>query len=414
MRNISSYRLLWCFVLTMAMILIAGCSSVKFGYDDQADSPDKVGVAFSVSWPENFAPQDEMPEGVVVLMSRIINEVHYAWETLPDGRFVGESNAGSSYDNVGETVEGSEEENVDGTVREQVLVGDYYSIAYGFRQGTYDIVGLDEFRNYPANGTVANGNALTGRMMDLKASLPRLSTKEVEETFGSLPDFNPSQEFLSEASPLGWSVVKSTFLPGTATGDVFFDMQDRTVLLTFRLKVRPEAGVYVKRIVADVSGLPYEIGLMTGLVQEDRTGRMRFEMVQTSASESELVYETTVRTFGMFPAASSMLKSGNGIFRVTMTASNRGDDGSDDVEPLSRTRVFYAGVNLKKEIEAAKLLSETEDHRGYRIEKDQAIIEIGTVLKVGLNQIESVGDDSLTGWFENDDLDIEIGNGSST
>ena len=116
----------------------------------------------------------------------------------------------------------------------------------------------------------------------------------------------------------------------------------------------------------------------------------------------------------MFPAASSVLKSGNGIFRVTMTASNRGDDGSDDVEPLSRTRVFYAGVNLKKEIEAAKLLSETEDHRGYRIEKDQAIIEIGTVLKVGLNQIESVGDDSLTGWFENDDLDIEIGNGSST
>lgn len=397
MRFARSYHLLEIIVLTVVLACLAACSHVSFTYDDVDGTPDKVDVKFTVTWPEGFAPDGQMPASVTVLMSRIVNEVHYVWDESPDGAGAGDnsgtpdpdsSQADASDPDAPDPDSSQTDAEGGATVEENarvVLVGDYYVIACGFVQGTYTIEGLDMFRS-------DNGFGMT----NLKAAIPVISREDIAARYGNLKDFNPSFDFIEEASPLGLSVVKPSIIPGSGTSVIDFQMKDLTMLLTLRLTVSSASGVDVESIVADLSGVPCEIGLMSGLVTGDKTGKMCFEMEKVSSSGSEAVYEAVIRTAGLFPASSDTLRSGNGILRLALTASSNGV-----------SRVFYAGINLKRDIEKADLMSQSPDKNGYRIACSSAELEISQTLRVSREQIENAGDDSLSGWFEDKDIEIE-------
>ena len=379
MRLCRSYHLLEIIVVAVVLACFAACSHVNFTYDDVDGTPDKVDVKFSVIWPEGFASDGQLPSSVTVLMSRIVNEVHYVWDEDMDDADVPDSET-SAPDAADPEADGVVEDNA-----HIVLVGDYYVTACGFLPETYSIVGLDKFRSDNGFG-----------MMNLKAVIPVVSRDDIAARFGKIKDFNPAFDFIEEASPLGLSVVKPSILPGSGTGMIDFQMKDLTMRLTLRLTVNSASGVEIGRIVADLSGVPSEIGLMNGLVTEDRTGKMCFEMEKVSSAGSEAVYEAVIRTAGLFPASSDTLRSGNGILRLTLTASSNGV-----------TRVFYAGINLKRDIEKADLMLQSNEKNGYRVACSSATIEIFQTLRVSREQIENAGDDSLSGWFEDKDIEIE-------
>ncbi len=384
MGTVNSYHYsLRIFAFAIVLLCLASCTFVEFSYDDVDGTPNKVNVSVSITWSSDFASEEDIPEKVTVLMSRIVNEVHYVWDedrygTVPDEE--GEEGV------EGEAGEEGEESEENGTVADRiVLVGDYYAIAYGFKEGTYEIEGLENFRT-------DNGFGMTS----IKAILPTLDKEDLDDRFGNMKDFNPALEFVGEAAPLGLSVIKPTILAGSGSGALNFQMKDRTLRLTIRLKLISGEGVQVNRIVADLSGVPREIGLMSGLVFDDKTGKIRFEMEKVSEAGAESVYEAVIRTAGLFPASSDSLRSGNGILRLELTASCNG---------VSRS--FFAGINMKREIEEAKLMQQTTDKKGYRVICNDAEITIGQTIKVSKDQIESAGDDSLSEWFEDKDINIE-------
>ena len=52
-------------------------------------------------------------------------------------------------------------------------------------------------------------------------------------------------------------------------------------------------------------------------------------------------------------------------------------------------------------------MSQSPDKNGYRIACSSAELEISQTLRVSREQIENAGDDSLSGWFEDKDIEIE-------
>ena len=61
-------------------------------------------------------------------------------------------------------------------------------------------------------------------------------------------------------------------------------------------------------------------------------------------------------------------------------------------------------MNMKRILEAADVMVESDDRTGYKMKPQSSLktIEIGTALKVLKNQILSSDTEGLYEWFEND------------
>ncbi|MGN0188535.1 MAG: hypothetical protein ACI395_03365 [Candidatus Cryptobacteroides sp.] len=389
-------------VLSFAVVLctVVCCTSISYGYIDYGDGQtqpnDRVSVQFSVGWPSGIG-QAGIPETCSVLMSRITNEVHYIWEVssepevpeLPDPDAV-------------EVPDGSEvvfpgTDDSEGNDLPSVFAGDYYSIAFAYGGNTgenaYNIENIEEFRTDTRVG-----------MKEVYAQVPVMSKDKVKEKFGEdLNDFNPSLPYLYETEPLYLDVRKIVnLLPGDPKYSIDFEMRDLTMNLTIRLNVRHEDEVTVDKLIADLSGIPSQICLMNGVVTKDRTGRVVFNMERVQREGTIDVYEAKIRSLGLLSAESSSLKTGLGILRVSLTAS------CGEV-----SRVFYAGINLKKEIDNSRLMLMTSDNLGYTARLDSTtedrLIEVGTELTVSIEQVETAGNEGIGGWFDdNDDIEVEL------
>ena len=87
----------------LTVCLATECTKVNYGAPE--DMPESVAVSFKFDWQDQEAPGE-----MYVVMSRIINTVHYGWLVAPDGTVTGQipdyetpQDDGTGDENTGET-----------------------------------------------------------------------------------------------------------------------------------------------------------------------------------------------------------------------------------------------------------------------------------------------------------------------
>lgn len=373
-RNIRVYMSM---TVILLLAVLVSCNKVQYGYVDTGEAdhsnPSISEVRFSFDWSkvedggeaEGKSPK-ELPTDHMVVMSRIVNTVHYVYDLDKDGLILGPAETPSATDTI--------------------LNGDYYvmALAQGGNSYKYMIEGVDQF-----------ADSLSISMKDLNAAIPEVPEDTLVKY--KIVDFNPLYPIVHGAEPLYLEVKKQSIYPQEEANNVVLTPQTLVHRMTFKINLSTEEGVKIDSLRCIISGVPTGIQLMSGVVSRSETGKVFFRMDNIFSNENNYVFSGSADVLGLFPATKPGFITGPGILQVILDAS------------VDKTlRRFFASINLKETIEKADLMIETEDHLGYRCVKD-GVLEIPTVLMVSKDQIQSVGGNGMEIWQDNQNIiDAEI------
>lgn len=374
-------------MMTVAAMLLltslASCTMVEFSgtpidkFDDVEDvkKSHTAEVCFAVEWPKTMSNED-VPLYVTVVMNRIQSSAaHYVYhldsagnlletvdipedypeEEIPEEDDTPDENVEPQAEDVpdGETPGEGESEEPEEEPEEEynpsaVLKG-FYSIA---------AVAVSDFEDYIVPDVVDFKDSLDASMRDVYVTIPQLTREEKAEQ--QYIDYNSLYPYIRCVSPFYYvrPSQKTHTEVWSDTGDevlVKLKPQPLTRKISIGVNLDVEEGVTIDRLVGVISGVPSQVQLMTGYVSEERTSKMPFEMTSTDGK----YYEGHVNAFGLFPPQADSLIVGPGILTVILHASVE-ENG------VLHKRVRHSSVSLKKEIDAAEIMTLTEDRSAYR------------------------------------------------
>ena len=363
--------------LMLLPALVVSCSRVYYDYVEGSEDihidPSISAVKFGFDW-KNIEDTASVPAQMTVAMSRVVNTVHYVYNLSKDGAILDTLETGA----------------VQGHLPDTVMNGDYYvlGLARGNASYDYEIQDIEMFED-----------SLSISMKDLYARIPEVPREDLISS--DVVDFNPLYPFIYSAEPLYFEVKKQPVYPADTPTEIVLTPQKLTRELTFKINLTTERGVKIDRLIGIISGVPSQVQLMSGVVSELNTSKVFFDMKEAFSSGSDYIYQGKVNVLGLFPATKPGFITGPGIFQVILHVSV--GEGEETIR-----RVFYASINIKSIIEKADLMIETTDHLGFRSTRD-AMLEIGTQLKVTRNQVESVGGEGHEEWVEyGEDIEVEV------
>lgn len=305
MTDFKSYKVLM-FIGILASVLSMSCSRVEYGVKE--DRPDHTRLHFKLQWETDAR---EVPEELAVIMSRIINTVHYGWIVDSIGTVLGSpldtpvpeiqlpdqdtsASEGFRYGTAAdlnalrirelhnssltkaESAEEGQEETTEpdststGLTDMDILNGEYYVMTFNRNINNFNIDQVNEF---------VQSEEIS--MKELVASSPIVSQEHLDEVFGEkMADFNPLYGFIFDVGPLYMDVKKQTVQPDQS-GEVVLNPHTLTQNLTFEINVQVDKGVEIRSILGEISGVPGEIELMSGYVSDSTTYRVLFDFLPT-------------------------------------------------------------------------------------------------------------------------------------
>ena len=376
-RHISS----WLSVAVVLLLAFAvSCNRFEYGYDENnpgATKPNESPLSFSVSWGSAGVSSTSRPDQLIVLMGRKVNSLHYIWTLDSNGAFI--------YPPVEGTDDESQETEEVTPEIQTIANGEYYTVAFSNTDSFYEISEYSEFQSNPAMS-----------MKELYITLPELQAEDVSDD-QDLIDFNPYAGFYKSAgAPIYMDVVKSFTFP-SSQNVINLTPKSLTRILTVQLKVSCEAGVVVDRISTVLSGVATKVQLMSGLMSPKYTGKLAFDVAPKNVVGEYTIYQGNASVLGIFPPEDRAYVTGPGILQVSVHASVT-ENG------VVRQRVFHAGLNLKRTLEEADMMVESDDKTGYTMKQQSElrVLEILPELKVMKNQIMAGDTEGLDQWFENE------------
>lgn len=338
------------FLAVLCVTAAVSCVRVDYGYVDEGEGAPEgfgtSGITLDFSWPQSDG--SALPEQMTVAIARKVNETHYVWSVdrtgLPSG--------------TEETLE--------------IRNGDYYAVAFNVPENGYTLNGLDKFREDD-----------TYSLARMSASVPTVNAGVLKTEYGiSAGEFCPEYPVVETVQPLWHSVS------GLSSGRTVipFAPQDLTVELDIRIKLNTVSGASVSAVTAALAGVPSSVSLMSGEVTGTSLRKAVFRMEESGTSGQNTVYSGKVRTLGAFSSGSGSFLAGPGILWIAVDAS------AGAVE-----RRLYAGINIRSMIAGQKIMEKTAKGNGYKVVKNAATVEVGTVLTIDGDRIIS-GDGAVEGW----------------
>lgn len=373
MMRISHIRILMSVAVILLLTCVVSCNKFTFGYDENNPSgikPNESYLNFSLSWDGADLSSDETPSGVTVVMSRKVNTLHYIWALDGNGKHI-----------LPETEENDYE-------TPTIFNGDYYTVAFSDCSGFYEVVGADKFAE----------DASTS-MLNLYIRIPEIADENVSMD-KDMTDFNPYAGFIHSAEmPLCVDIIKDVVFPSAST--VVLHPEKVTRTLTFRIAVNVEEGVTIDWISGVLSGVPDRVQLMSGMVTETHTAKVKFDFEKCGTEQRKEtvydIYEGSLDVLGLFPPTDSRHVTGPGILQISVAAS------VSEREQM-RQRVFHTGLNLKSIIEKTGIMIPASDRSGYSMKPQNSIerFDIAQGLHVMKSNIFSSEAEGSEQWFEND------------
>ena len=366
-------RLVMSVTAMLLLTCVVSCNKFNFGYDENNPGgmrPNESYLNFSLSWDKTGLSSDETPEEVTVVMSRKINSLHYVWNLDGKGNHLLPGVA--------------EDEKTTPTI----FNGDYYTVAFSDCGGFYEVIGSDEFAEDASSS-----------MLNLYIRIPEIAEDEMSMN-KDMADFNPYAGFIHSADkPLCLDIIKDLVFPSETS--VTLRPETVTRQLAFRIAVNAGSGVTIDRILGVLSGVADRVQLMSGLMTDTHTAKVKFDFEKcgTELREDKVydIYEGSLNVLGLFPPADSRHMTGPGILQISVVASVSERD-------QVRQRVFHTGLNLKSIIEGAGLMIQASDRSGYLMKPQGDISRFDiaqglTVMKSYILASEAEGQEQ---WFENE------------
>lgn len=385
--------------------LAVSCTQVDFSEElpdmesAEQDESAKSEISFEVDWRSLGLTDAQMPDDMLVLMSRLQNvTLHYVWhisrygtiflpgeeppgdDSFTEGEIPVPPVEGASANDGEEETESPEEDDDDAA---KVYNGLYSIMAVASVDSEdYVVPNLDRFPD-----------SLALRMRDMYVEIPQISDEEKKEQV--YMDFNPFYPFIRSVNPLYF--VRSE----EETHQQISSLEDNVIRLlpmamtrniTFTIDAEIEDGVTVDRMVGIISGVPASAQMMSGYVDRENLCKMPFEMTRTSSGS---LYSGSVNVFGLFPSDSPDLITGAGVFNLILHASVQ-EGGS------IRKRVFHASINLMETITAADVMVQADDMIHYMLNgRDDLTLRIADKLEVTREKILTGSDQGFEIWQEN-------------
>lgn len=352
--------------LIFAMTL--ACSGVDYTVSEEM--PTETFVRYRMDW----NGQTDVPQEMIVAMSRIIHTVHFS--CLLDSLGTMTSVFKDSTMTPCDTLTGMMMPN-----------GEYYMVSFNNSPESFKLDGYHEF--------LANKGS---SMRDINIKAIGYSTSEITDLLGSRADFNPTQKHIRQMTPIWLDVQKANIHP---EADTVITVRPRplTQEMTFRIGIETDPEVEITKVIGEISGVPETVQLMTGHISDSLTCRVPFEMEKAESADATDFYQGTVCLLGLFPSRDATYVTGPGILEVSVTAKV-GDN----------ERTFHAGINLQKSIaEAATVQKADDNERLYRIAVPEATFDIDARLKIKEGQVILDGNGhGVEVWFDKENLEFEI------
>lgn len=345
-------------IIAPVLIAIWALSScIRISLQTSDSTSDKAPVSFKIDWNGIDAPS--RPDSVKIAMNQTLDAVRYFYTVDSEGAFP------------------------DTTAR-MASFGNYLILAFTTEGEDYTVSGLE---GYPENVTVS--------MRDFLATVKDLPTEELNAMRDdSSLDFNASYRFIrTPSSPLYAATLRES-VSDTKANEYGLVMTPLLLSATFRVGIAAEDGVSVDKVVAEVSGVPASVSILSGETSLEDIARVIFLM---SAGENG-EYEATVLVPGLYPSENTKLTSGPGIFRLALTATKDGV-----------TKVLRPAINIGDIITSASIMQTVSSSGGQKLSRTSAEIEIPGPLTVDGESFTSGSlGEGVEGWFDSGSVDVEI------
>lgn len=396
----------------LVLVLLVSCSKVKFAGKVETvdgDMNHSSYVRFDVDWTSAGVNK---PDEMTVLMNRIQNvTVHYAWRvdnmgepiasvSVPDAQEGAEAAPGMLVKNGLYTMMGVAAQNPEDFVIPDV---EMYEDSLGYR--TKDV--------YVVIPEVPDSVRFKQNLIDLNPMCPFI--RAVDPIYFIRSDNNALVSQVKESEidgrvtiPLApqklthnfnFMVLLKTEDPSRADGSVE-EVKDSVVGV-----------VYLDTLKAAISGVPTKAQLMSGYVTDQKTGKIGFHLkkngeTRVSDGSSELnlyegTYEGSVNALGLFPPMDSEYLAGSGILNIFLYPKIYYENAYG--EKIALSRVFHASLNIKEEIDAAKIMVQVPDRDYYMYAKEgDTELMIRTSIVLSYDDVLSGSSQGLKEWTTNE------------
>lgn len=419
----------------LALVQLVSCSKVNFaGHVETVDGNMNHSsyVRFNLDW----SCADEMlPEEMTVLMNRIQNvTVHYAWRIDNTGEPIAPVAETEQEIAPSNTVESEPEVEIDnGNTPEQEP--DAIGAKMLVQNGLYTIMGVAAQNQEDIFIPEAElyEDSLTYKTKDLYVVIPEIPDSIRFKQ--NLVDLNPMCPFIRAVEPIYFvrsdnnaliTRVKESPEDGVVT--VPLTLKELTHDFNFRVVLKTEGPsradgvdtevrdsvvgvVYLDTLKAAISGLPSRAQLMSGYMTGQKTGKMGFHLRKSSASRVpdttpelnlyEGTYDGSVNAFGLFPSTDMEYLTGPGILNVFLYPKIYYENAYG--KKVALTRIFHASLNIRDEIEAAKIMVQVpdRDYFVYGKEGDTDLV-IRTSIILSYEDVLSGTSQGLKEWTSNE------------
>ncbi len=429
--------------LTVMLLVVAICTScntteVEICYDET--HPHLALVDLQYSWDEEFLKKNDTPDSMLVICHRVVNtwfcgyhsstlssdnKGEYIFNKPYEGKMgdkdVATDLPGENENTTDETV-GVEDETVlpgndvpasDTTDEETedeaeegenlyLKNGDYHFISYNYfhEDDTYEYLGL--------TSEEISEKVLNDRLLIKYKSYP-LSDDKVDKHGMSWKDYNPYSTYITGATPVYY------YSSGVEKID---DQKDNIIKITpnrltqdieIHFSIERDS-VMIEKMMAEVSGVPESMNLITGVVDPSHTLKVLF-LPQEESADGETSqsngegqsswhgvtnYVGKISVMGLLRSDDPTFTTGAGIMQLAIFTY------TEDKLGRKVSKLFNVGINLYNTIgEYGKIIYQ---------QKETVILEIDNILKIDKNQVlETVdGDRNLDNWiiYKNIDLDV--------
>ncbi|MBR5860196.1 MAG: hypothetical protein IKY71_02490 [Bacteroidaceae bacterium] len=213
-------------------------------------------------------------------------------------------------------------------------------------------------------------------------------------------DFNPYTTYISgNAPPIYFHYTDVYSVNDKGLNKVNIELNNVSQNIELRFSIERE-DVKINEIVAEISGIPCGMNLMTGVLDLTKTYKTLFNVNEVSegvdswSGVSE--YAGNITVMGLAASNNIQLKTGPGIMQLAIYASALDEYGRE------KPKVFHLGINLFNTINKyAPVIS------GF---KNKVVLDIDNVLKIRRDEVldNSDSDTGLDRWVIYDDVHVDI------
>lgn len=343
------------FALLFIFLFTEGCTTVELCYEEE--HPHTASLAFTFDWGEY---EEDKPEEMFVLLNRIINTKRYVFSVSTTDSTTPDTVVTIPHEMTEDTLRNENEYKVEG--------GEYSFLA--FNKSDHITTSIEQFENNPSE-----------QLHNLSLTLVSFEDSGIEEMYSTAwTDFNPSYRYLRDTEVIFVATTRSNLYNGISK-EINLSTTNLTQKIKIRFRVKPEPGITINKIIAEISGVVATIKLLSLKIDESQTYRTCFLPEIVEEENDIFTYEGEINTLGIIPNISGIQMIGPGILHLGIFIENEG-----------KRKVFHERINLINTLTQAQLTLPSEGmEEGLRLNPavKEKTIEIGSYLNISVDKITS-------------------------